>query len=253
MATTKSRPTRQAGFPDPATPGATRLDPGRTHGGDADLGAEYLDALNADESTVLEPPVDDPAGGLRRFAAWLVVAGVLGSAAAFTLTVDKIKLIQDPSFSPSCNVNPIVNCGNVMKTGQAQAFGFPNSLIGVAAFAVLTAVGLTLLAGARFRPWFWAGMEAGAAFGAVFVHWLAFQSMFRIGSLCPWCMVVWAVVLPTFVAVTSYATRTGQFGTGLVPFGRWLHRHTAEILIVWFLVFVVTAGVRFWNFWQTFV
>lgn len=209
----------------------------------AHLGADGLDL----------PRVDPAESGLRRLAVWLVVAGTLGTAAAFTLTVDKIKLLTDPAFVPSCNFNPIVNCGNVMKTSQATAFGFPNSIIGVGAFAVLTAVGLALLAGARFRPWFWAGVEAGTVFGVVFVHWLAFQSMFRIGSLCPWCMVVWSVTIPTFLAVTAYTTRTGQFGAGLVPLGRWLRRHQAELLVVWLLVFAGTAGVRFWDYWRTLV
>ncbi len=242
MATTKSYPAAS----DPDVHDAT---------GDADdatgeaAGAYVAEAGAAGD----QPPVDDPADGVRRFAGWLAIAGLVGFAAAFALTVDKIRLIQDPSFSPSCNFNPIVNCGNVMRTGQAEVFGFPNSLIGVGAFAIVAAVGLALLARARFRPWFWAGLEAGTVFGLAFVHWLAFQSMFRIGSLCPWCMVVWAVVIPTFVSVTAYTTRTGQFGAGLVPLGRWVRRHHAEILIVWLLVFAVTAVVRFWDFWRTYV
>ena len=212
------------------------------------------DALDDDLDVELAgPPVDDPSDGVRRLAGWLVVAGALGLAAAFTLTVDKIRLLTDPAFQPSCNLSPIVNCGNVMRTDQAVVFGFPNSLIGVGAFAVLAAIGAALLAGARVRPWFWAGLEAGTLFGLVFVHWLAFQSMFRIGSLCPWCMVVWAVVIPTFVSVTAYTTRTGQFGTRLVPVGRWLRAHQVEVLLVWALVFVATAGVRFWDYWQTLV
>ncbi len=265
MSTTKSYPARPAATRGAraAGPDAGHLGPSGIDRADQIAGADQIDGADLDDQIdgadlddadiAAEPAVDDPASGVRRLGVWLVLAGVLGFAAAFTLTVDKIRLIQDPTFSPSCNFNPIVNCGNVMKTGQAEVFGFPNSLIGVGAFAVLAAVGLALLAGARFRSWFWVGLAAGTVFGVGFVHWLAFQSMFRIGSLCPWCMVVWAVVLPSFVAVMSYAARTGQFGAGLVPAGRWLRRHTAEVLVVWFLVFVVAAGVRFWDFWQTFV
>lgn len=238
MATTHAAPGAAGRGVDPADRGGVDLD----RDSDDDL-----------ERELAGPAVDDPADGLRRLGTWLVVAGVLGFAAAFTLTVDKIHLITDPQFQPSCNFSPIVNCGNVMRTGQAEVFGFPNSLIGVGAFAVLAAIGAALLAGARVRPWFWAGLEAGTVFGLGFVHWLAFQSMFRIGSLCPWCMVVWAVVVPTFVAVTAYTTRTGQFGARLVPVGRWLRAHQAELLAVWALVFVATAGVRFWDYWQTFV
>ncbi len=197
------------------------------------------------------PPVDPPEQGLRRFAGWLSIAGLLGGSAAFALTVDKLRLAQDPSFVPSCNLNPVINCGNVMSTDQASAFGFPNSIIGVGAFAVLATIGVGLLAGARFRPWFWAGLQVGALFGVGFVHWLAYESMFRIGSLCPWCMVVWTVMLPTFLSVTSYTLATGQFGAGPVGAGRWLRRHYAEVLLVWYLMFIGVAGVQFWDYWQT--
>lgn len=204
-----------------------------------------------DSELAFEPAVDDEADGVRRFGAWLAVAGLLGAAAAFALTVDKLRLAQDPSFVPSCNLNPIINCGNVMSTGQASAFGFPNSLLGVGAFAVVAAIGFGLLAGARFRSWFWAGLWVGSLFGVGFVHWLAYQSMFRIGSLCPWCMVVWTVMLPTFLSVSSYTLRTGQFGPSAVVAGRWLRRHYAELLLIWYLLFVAVAGVRFWDYWQT--
>ncbi|MEU3493704.1 vitamin K epoxide reductase family protein [Kitasatospora cineracea] len=54
---------------------------------------------------------------------------------------------------PSCNINPILSHGSVMRTGQASAFGFPDPLIGVAAFAVVVTVGVVLLTGARLpRP-----------------------------------------------------------------------------------------------------
>lgn len=221
------------------------------------LGQDELldDGLDDDalEAGPVEPPVDDPDRGARRLGLWLAIAGVVGFAAAFELTVDKIRLLADPQFVPSCNISPILSCGSVMKTAQASVFGFANSIIGVGAFAVVAAVGFGLLAGARYRGWFWLCLQAGALFGIGFVHWLAFQSMFRIGALCPWCMVVWTVTIPTFLSVTAYTLRTGRLGRGAVGAGRFLQRHYAEILLVWYLVFVVTAGVRFWDYWRTLV
>lgn len=242
--------TSSAGVPASGPAGARRLTRGVTTGQErvaADPGFD-LDVDELDES-----PVDDPGSGLRRFGLWLAIAGVVGFAAAFELTVDKIRLLQDPDFIPSCNISPILSCGSVMKTPQASAFGFANSIIGVGAFAVVAAIGLGVLAGARYRWWYWAGLQAGAVFGIVFIHWLAFQSMFHIGALCPWCMVVWSVTIPTFLSVTAYVTRTGQLGRGLVPLGRFVRRHYAELIVVWYLVFVGTAGVKFWDYWQTLI
>jgi len=36
------------------------------------------------------------------------------------------------------------------------------------------------------------------------VHWLIFQSLYRIGALCPYCMVVWVVTITVFWNVTLH-------------------------------------------------
>src|SRR3546814_12772147 len=89
-----------------------------------------------------------------------------------------------------------------MSTEQAEVFGFPNPIIGVAGFAIVTTVGVALVAGARLQRWFWWGLQAGTTFGVVFIHWLMFQSLYRIDALCPYCMVVWAVINPQFCSTT---------------------------------------------------
>ena len=59
-----------------------------------------------------------------------------------------------------------------------------------------------------FLPqWYWAGLTVGTVLGAVFVHWLIFQSLYRIGALCPYCMLVWSVTIPLLVVVASIALR----------------------------------------------
>ena len=82
-----------------------------------------------------------------------------------------------------------------MSTPQAELFGFPNPILGVAGFAALVTVAVTIISGARLPSWYWIGLTAGTALGTVFVHWLIFQSLYRIGALCPYCMVVWAVMI----------------------------------------------------------
>ena len=137
--------------------------------------------------------------------------GAVGLVAAAVLLIEKIKLIEDPDYIPSYSINPILSCGSIMRTDQAEAFGFPNPIIGVAGFAVVLTVGLALFAGATFARWFWLGLQVGVTFGVVFVHWLIFQSLYRIDALCPYCMVVWAVILDPAVLVRHLAQR--QSGT----------------------------------------
>ena len=45
----------------------------------------------------------------RAYGVALVVLGAIGLAASFTLLVDKIKLLQDPNFTPSCDINPVLS------------------------------------------------------------------------------------------------------------------------------------------------
>lgn len=103
--------------------------------------------------------------GQRMLAVVLTVGGAIGFLAAFTLAVEKIALLKDPSYSPSCSINPVLSCGSVMTTSQAEVFGFANPLLGIAGFAVVTAVGVVLLTGAVLPRWFWWGLRAGSSSG----------------------------------------------------------------------------------------
>ncbi|MGQ0843379.1 MAG: vitamin K epoxide reductase family protein [Sporichthyaceae bacterium] len=212
-------------------------------------------------STVAPVHASDPAPApeppsKERSLGWLLLAGgLIGFAAAFTLMVEKIALLKDPGYSPSCSLNPVLNCGSIMKTDQAEVFGFPNPLIGVAAFPVLAATGAALLAGARFARWYWIGLQTGVTLAAGFVGWLIFQSLYRIGALCPYCMVVWALVLPIFVFVTARNAEVGVLGSRLA-----LSR-TVRAIAAWRLT-IVTAAVlvvvaliaeQFWYYWRTLV
>ena len=190
---------------------------------------------------------------LARDRAWfgrgLVVLGGSGLAAAFTLAVDKYRILADPSYEPSCDVNPVLSCGSVMVTDQAEALGFPNPLIGVAAFAVVVAVGVLLAARVPLPGWVVGGLALGAVAGTAFVHWLAFQSLYRIGALCPWCVVVWAVTIPIFVWSALITLRQPR-RSGAVE-GLWSARYL--LLLGWYLVFVVAILERFWDYWRTLV
>ena len=139
---------------------------------------------------------------------WILFAGVVGLIASATLTVEKIEILLNPLYVPSCNINPIVSCGSVMTTPQASALGFPNSLIGIGAFAVVTVTGVLAVTKVPLPRWYWIGMTLGTLAGVGFVHWLIFQSLYRIGALCPYCMVVWVATFSLLVVVASIA-----FGT----------------------------------------
>lgn len=182
------------------------------------------------------------------------IGGSIGLLASFILTLDKFKLLENPNYIPDCNINPILSCGSVMKTWEASVLGFPNSFLGMAGFAALLTIGVMLLAGAQKMPrWFWLGLQTGAVLGVALIHWLFFESVYRINALCPYCMVVWAVTITTFWYTTLYNLRTGVITTparlkGLVAF---LQRHHGDVLLLWFLVIAGFILNHFWYYWKT--
>lgn len=188
---------------------------------------------------------------LRPFGRGLVVLAGIGLLAAFALTVDKFRILEDPTYTPMCNVNPVLSCGSIMQTDQASAFGFPNPLLGLVGFSVVLTVGVLLAGGVRVPTWVLTGLAAGAVLGLVFVHWLAFQSLYRINALCPWCLAVWSVTIPVAVWSVLVALRAGlPDGTARrVVEVVWSVRYL--VVLGWYLVVVVLALVRFWDYWRT--
>lgn len=213
-------------------------------------------ASPAEPVVPVEPDVEPPAAaGLRvptASAIWVLIAGVLGLTAALTLTVEKIELLIDPSYVPSCSINPVLSCGSVMVTPQASVFGFPNSLIGIVAFTVVLVTGVLAVAKVRLPRWYWAGLAVGTLLGTVFVHWLIVQSLYEIGALCPYCMVVWTVTIPLFVVATSIALQPSPGSTGNAVL-RTLHQWRWSIVALWFTAVILMILAQFWYYWSTLI
>ncbi|MGX1669688.1 vitamin K epoxide reductase family protein [Streptomyces sp. NPDC055400] len=199
-------------------------------------------------------PVDDPeaapAGASLGLALLLVITGVAGLLAAWVITLDEFELLKDPNFTPGCSLNPVVSCGSVMKSAQASVFGFPNPMLGLAAYAVVIGVGMSLLGRARFPRWYWLTLNAGTLFGVGFCTWLQFQSLYRINALCLWCSLAWVATILMFWYVTSFNVRKG-----FLPAPPWLRSFFGEFTWVLPVLHVGIIGMfvltRWWDFWTS--
>ncbi|MDB5175650.1 MAG: rane protein-like protein [Candidatus Saccharibacteria bacterium] len=183
----------------------------------------------------------------------LIAIGIIGLIAAFVITDEKIKILQDPNYKPSCSLNPVISCGSVMQSKQASFFGFPNSFIGLAAFPMVATVGIAMLAGATFKRWFWLCLNLGTLLGVVFVHYLFFQSVYRIHALCPYCIAVWIVTITSFIYVTLYNLQTGVITVKgrLKKQVSFIQRHHGDILAVWLLLIFGLILHHFWYYFST--
>ena len=146
------------------------------------------------------------ASGVRNrptvLAIMLIVTGLIGLWASFQLMVEKIHTLENPGVELSCDFSIILQCAKNLGSVQGEVFGFPNPIMGLVGFMAPVVVGAAILAGARFNSWFWVTFNIGIAGAFALVLWLAYQSIFNLATLCPWCMVVWSVTIPMFWAVT---------------------------------------------------
>lgn len=192
--------------------------------------------------------IDSPS---NRFAISTILLGLLGLVAAFSLSVEKIHILINKDATLSCDLNPFISCGTVMQKAQASLFGFPNSFIGLMAFTAPIFVGFAILAGAKFKLWFWRLYLVGLSLGFIFVLWLFTQSTFVIHVLCPYCMLAWLAMIPLFWKTFLWAGAEGVIDVPVRSVGffvraadnAWVFTLATE------LIAALTIIVAFWDTW----
>ena len=174
----------------------------------------------------------------------LIVTGAIGWYASFALTLDKLAVLANPEADLDCNFSLIVQCGVNLGSWQGAILGFPNPIIGLGGFVAPIAVGIALLAGAQFARWFWIAFNIGVLGAFGFILWLSYQSIFNLGTLCPWCMLVWSIVIPMFWTLTLSNARSGVFGPRLESIGDKLYGWVPAITLAGYLIIAIVAQVR---------
>jgi uncharacterized membrane protein len=170
------------------------------------MSANETDLMNLDQSKIgLE-------SNWKLLARIFVIAGAIGWFASVALLVERVQSLQDPTKNPSCDISPFVSCGALFDRWQASLFGFPNALLGVAGFVVPIVIGVGILAGAHFKNWFWRSAVIGIGVAWIFITWLFTQSIYNIGVVCPYCLVVWAATIPMWWTVLIVTIVQGCWG-----------------------------------------
>ena len=161
--------------------------------------------MNSREETSPPKPV-----GLGIF---FIVVSAIGILAAFALTVEKLHALAHPGTAAACDFSVLVQCGKNLGSWQGSLLGFPNPLLGLIGWPVVMATGAGLLARARYSNWYWRSFSVVAAAAFVFTIWLFFESVFQLGTLCPWCMVTWVATISLLVVTKAWLLKHGVWGT----------------------------------------
>lgn len=188
--------------------------------------------------------LDAPARRPWVLAGFFILAGAIGWWAAFQLTLEKIHLLENPEAVLGCDFSILVQCGKNLESWQGSVFGFANPILGLGGFVAPIAVGVALLAGARFDRWFWITFHLGVTGALAFVIWLISQSIFALFTLCPWCMVVWSVTIPLWWSLTFRNLAEGVYGDGPRRVGAALRSWVVPITIASYAVIAIIAQVR---------
>ncbi len=186
---------------------------------------------------------------LRHRDGWLfgtmLFSSCLSLTASFALSMEAVRLAAHPAARLYCDVNAVVSCGTVGSAWQSHVFGFPNAFLGLVAEPVVITVAVAWLGGARFPRWFMFAAQVVYTLGLVFAYWLFAQSMFVIGALCPWCLLVTVSTTLVFATLTHVNIRDGNLFLPSRPQAALAGgvRANLDLLLVVIWLLVVALGI----------
>lgn len=174
----------------------------------------------------------------------MLLSALASLVASFVLSADAVLLAAEPDTQLSCDINTVLSCGTVAQSWQASLLGFPNAFLGLMAEPVVITIAVASLGGVRFPRWFMASAQAVYTIGLVFAYWLLTQSMFVIGALCPWCLLVTVSTTLVFTTLTHVNIRDDNLylPRRVQARAKWAIEHEVDVAVVWlWLVFLAAA------------
>lgn len=105
-----------------------------------------------------------------------------------------------------CSKNSVFNCEAVTTSAESRFLGIPVAILGLAQYAVMTAL---------CTPWAWRAARrevhlarfALATIGMCFVLWLIYAELVLVKNVCLWCSGVHIVTFSIFVCCIAVTPR----------------------------------------------
>lgn len=167
----------------------------------------------------------------------------LSFISAFIITLEKIELLKNPAHVTSCNISPFISCGPIMSSWQASLFVIPNPILGLLGFTLLIFI-MVLSLSTRLPNWVWMSTFVGVTLAFAFIIWLVSQALFVIGTLCVYCMFVWAMMIPIFWLTFSITIK--KFGWSKLMF---VVHYKAVFIFVSYAALFALVFLRFLDSW----
>lgn len=128
---------------------------------------------------------------------WWTIAGAstVGLIASLIQTIERINSALHPAVKLTCDINSIFSCSNVFSAWQSRVFGFSNSLICMIFFAITGGIALAAATGSVIHRKLRYIFHFFAVFFLGFGAWYLWQSTFRIGYVCIFCLFCYSAVI----------------------------------------------------------
>lgn len=139
----------------------------------------------------------------------LMILGIAGLLAALILSIEKYHLLSDPTYSLSCKISQVLDCTKVISSPEAAVFGFPNSYLGIVGYSAISLFGILMIFVKYYIKendglkklesiLFKIGLPF-ASLAIIFSLWLLDKSVYKYGTLCPYCLISAFVSINAFV------------------------------------------------------
>ena len=129
--------------------------------------------------------------------AWLVasVGSAVGLVASFIQTIERISYADQPLKALTCDINSVFSCSSVFDGWQSSFFGFSNSIMSLAFFAVVFGVSISGVTGSLINKYLRYVMHFFSVFFLAFGAWYLYQTVYAIGALCIFCIFIYTGVI----------------------------------------------------------
>ena len=123
-----------------------------------------------------------------------MAAGV-GTLSSLTQTIELISHLKNPTAKLACDLSSVFSCANVFDAWQSRVFGFSNSLICLIFFALTAGVALAAATDTKLTPRLRFVFHFFSVFFLGFGAWYLWQSTYRIGYICIFCLFCYGAVI----------------------------------------------------------
>lgn len=179
----------------------------------------------------------------------MLVASVASLVASLVLSIDAVRLAENPNADLGCNINTVISCGTVATSWQSSLLGFPNAFLGLITEPVVITVAVAALGGVVFPRWFMIAAQVVYTIGLAFAYWLFYEAMFDIGALCPWCLLITVATTLVFFEMTYVNIRDDNLHLPRRVQGALLGviRSNLDLVLVvaWILVVVLAVVLKY--------